>query len=73
MKWDEKTIEGQAEAEDPAPSFVTTAIDDAVAGRPYASAPWVSPLFPRVLAGHVHQVGSVLCSPGKLGLETLGK
>ena len=41
VKWDEKTVEGQAEPEHPAPSFVTTARDDAqpVAGSSSAAAP----------------------------------
>ncbi|MFF2242837.1 YcnI family protein [Arthrobacter sp. NPDC058130] len=39
VKWDEKTVEGQAEPEHPAPSFVTTAKDAETA----ASAPTVAP------------------------------
>jgi hypothetical protein len=31
VKWDEKTIQGQPEPEHPAPSFVTTASDEAAA------------------------------------------
>lgn len=40
VKWDEKTVEGQAEPEHPAPSFVTTAKDaDATAAPAAATAP----------------------------------
>jgi len=40
VKWDEKTVEGQAEPEHPAPSFVTTAKDsDAAAAHAAATAP----------------------------------
>lgn len=43
VKWDEKTVEGQAEPEHPAPSFVTTADDTetpaAPASSPAASSP----------------------------------
>src|SRR6185295_5677968 len=37
VKWDEKTVEGQAEPEHPAPSFVTTAKDAAATTVPAAS------------------------------------
>lgn len=40
VKWDEKTVEGQAEPEHPAPSFVTTAKDaQPAAGSASAAAP----------------------------------
>ncbi|MFF2032516.1 YcnI family protein [Arthrobacter sp. NPDC058192] len=38
VKWDEKAVEGQAEPEHPAPSFVTTARDADTAAAPTASA-----------------------------------
>lgn len=38
VKWDEKTVAGQPEPEHPAPSFVTTASDDAAASTPSPSA-----------------------------------
>jgi uncharacterized protein YcnI len=37
VKWDEKTVEGQPEPEHPAPSFVTTASDEAASATPTAS------------------------------------
>jgi len=37
VKWDEKTVQGQPEPEHPAPSFVTTASDDAAAASPTSS------------------------------------
>jgi uncharacterized protein YcnI len=43
VKWDEKTVEGQAEPERPAPSFVTTAKD---AGAHAAAAPAVATAMP---------------------------
>jgi uncharacterized protein YcnI len=42
VKWDEKTVEGQAEPEHPAPSFVTTA-DDASSPAVPASSPAATP------------------------------
>lgn len=44
VKWDEKTVEGQAEPEHPAPSFVTTAKDaDAHAAAPAAATTTTAP------------------------------
>ncbi len=37
VKWDEKTVEGQPEPEHPAPSFVTTASDEAASAMATAS------------------------------------
>lgn len=38
VKWDEQTVEGQPEPDHPAPSFVTTASDEAMAASPSAAA-----------------------------------
>ena len=44
VKWDEKTVEGQAEPEHPAPSFVTTAKDAGTAAHTESAAPAASPV-----------------------------
>lgn len=43
VKWDEETVEGQAEPEHPAPSFVTTAKDDAEGHHGAATTPAATP------------------------------
>ena len=43
VKWDEKTVEGQAEPEHPAPSFVTTAKDADASAAPAAATATTAP------------------------------
>ena len=60
VKWDEKTVEGQAEPEHPAPSFVTTAKDaetTAPAPSPAATPAPAAALPPPAMAD-LRQAGS---------------
>lgn len=73
VKWDEKTVEGQAEPEHPAPSFVTTAEDGtaaADAAAPAAAA--TSTNGTSVLALIVGALGLVL-GAAALGLVLAGR
>jgi uncharacterized protein YcnI len=57
VKWDEKTVEGQPEPEHPAPSFVTTASDEATAQAPTAS-PSLAPVPPAAASSSSGDAGS---------------
>jgi periplasmic copper chaperone A len=72
VKWDEKTVEGQAEPEHPAPSFVTTAEDGTAAAAPAAESTSTSTSGTSILALIVGAVGLVL-GGAALGLVVAGR
>ena len=59
VKWDEKTVEGQAEPEHPAPSFVTTAKDADASAAPAAATAQRRPTAPAAAASTSGDSGSM--------------
>jgi hypothetical protein len=69
VKWDEKTVEGQAEPEHPAPSFVTTAAD-AEASAPASSAAAPAPAAAPASGDGGSTAGWFGLAAGLIGLAT---